>query len=923
MPVDVALADVPDEPVGVPFVGRQAELAQLFRMLEQAHQGRPGLVMVEGSAGIGKTALVRRFLDMAAELCVLWASGAEAEMSLGFGVLDQLAVDTSSSSPTLLTPASQDRRQVDPLAAGAALVDLLGELEHPGPVVLVVDDAHWADKLSLQALTFALRRLRVDRVLAVVLTRDVADPRLPDGLQRLLTDDHTLHLSLGGLDADELRTLSTLVTGVEPLSARAATRLRSHTDGNPLHARALLEQLPAAAFDDAEVPVPAPRSFALLVLGRLATCALDARSLVAAVSVLGIRGLLQLAATLAGLEDPLPALEEAIAAGLLVEEPGSGTVRFPHPLVHAAIYQQLGPTRRIALHAKAARLIDDERGRLAHRVRAASGPDHKLAGDLAKFGRRQVLAGAWEAAGEHLGAAARLTPSHADREQFTLEAVECRLLVGDLPDPAELVAQLHTFRDSGWRSYVLGRLTLIAGRLDQAETLLHDAWQQCDPDVDPVLAARVTEQLAGLAVLRSRGQDAADWGTLALRLAPEQSTTDLKRYVPLLGLGIAGRADAALESLGDLTDPAVASLRELDALLGRGRLRLWTDDLNGSYQDLTGIVIAAYDRSVPFRLIAVASLAEVEYRLGRWDDALAHAELAVSIAVDAEQAFLAPICHATAALVPAARGQWATASAHLDAAHAGLSDLNLAARAYTAEAAAHEAVARGDPEQVIAVLRPLLALGPIDGLFEPGILHWQDLLVDALTVVGEHEQAEVILGPFEACAADRRRHSTMTAAARARGNLLAARGDTRAAAAAFQAGLDHAAQVDMPFDRAVLQLAYGALLRRAGKRRSAAGQLQAAQTVFERLGARPYLARCERELAACGRTAAHRPAPAQAALTAQENAVARLVAQGLTNRQIARELVVSVKTVEYHLGHVYAKLQVASRVQLASRLTND
>src|SRR6266542_3199733 len=325
------------------FVGRQPTLASLHRMLNQARAGEPRLVLIEGPAGIGKTTLVRRFLDEAGERRVLRASGEEAEAGLAFGVLDQL-----------------------------------GELQRTDPVVVVVDDLHWADRPSLRALTFALRRLRVDRVLTLLLAREVAEAPLPDGLRRLLADDDTLQLRLGGLEVEELRALSGRL-GHGPLSLGAAARLRAHTDGSPLHARALLEQLPAEAFDDPQVPLPAPRSFALLVLARLAACAPDVQELVAAASVLGARCPLHQAAALARLDVPLPALEQAVAAGLLVEQPATLTVGFPHPLVHAAIYQQLGPARRAGLHTRAAGLVDDEAARLRHRVRAASGPDAALA----------------------------------------------------------------------------------------------------------------------------------------------------------------------------------------------------------------------------------------------------------------------------------------------------------------------------------------------------------------------------------------------------------------------------------------------------------------------------------------------------------------------------------------------------------------
>jgi ATP/maltotriose-dependent transcriptional regulator MalT len=902
------------------FVGRQPMLAHLRRMLEQARAGQPRLVLIEGPAGIGKTTLVRQFLAEAAERCVLRASGEAAEAGLPFGILAQLLAAAPTTPSDLAAVEVAGGRPVDSLSAGAVVLDLLGALQRTNPVVVVVDDLHWADQPSLRALTFALRRLRVDRVLTLVLTRDLAEARLPDGLRRLLADDDTQQLRLGGLEVEELRALSGQL-GHRPLSLRAAARLHAHTDGSPLHARALLEQLPTEVLDDPQVPLPAPRSFALLVLARLATCGADAQELVAAASVLGVRCPLYQAAALAKLDDPLPALEQAIAAGLLVEQPGTLTVGFPHPLVHAAIYQQLGPAHRAELHTRAASLTDDEPARLRHRVHAASGPDPALAADLARAGRRHTTVGAWASAAEHLATAARLAPGRADHEQLTLEAIECQVLTGDITDPAGLTARLRTFQKTGWRSYILARLALVAGRLTETEVLLRDAWQRYDPGMDPALGARIAGQLAGLCTLQLRGQDAADWADLALRLAPEQTATELIHDILLVGRGISGHADATLAAVATLPDPAVASVAELDTLLGRGLLRTWTDDLVGARQDLAGVLAAAHHQSVAFRVLAAAMLGQAEYRLGRWDDAVVHCDLAVSIATDADQTWFGPFYHAMACLVPAARGQWGPATAHAEAAQRGAVPGYLAYIGYAATATAQLARARGQPEAVVAALDPLLHLERGDGIDEPAVFAWHDLLVDALVAVGDLDEAAAVLGPFEAMAVTRGRHSAMAAAARARANLEAARGHHARADQAFQTGLAHAAQVNLPFDRALLQLAYGGFLRRAGKRTLAAAQLRAARATLARLDARPDLERCDRELAACGLQPSRRKERDTARLTPQELAVARLVAAGLTNRQAARELVVSVKTVEYHLGNVYAKLQVTSRGQLTKRLT--
>ncbi len=909
------------------FVGRLPALARLRQALAQARAGRPQLALVEGPGGIGKTALVRRFLSEAEVGCVLRASGDEDEASLEFGVLTQLVAHAPAQQVEPAGRGDDDgftasNRSVDPLVAGAALVDLLGQLQRSDAVVLVVDDAQWADRPSLQALTFALRRLRVDRVLAVVVARDVADPRIPDGLRRLVTGETAVRVQLDGLDVDELRDLVGLLGG-GPLSARGAARLRVHTGGSPLHARALLDQLPAGAFDDATVPLPAPRSFAMLVAARLAGSAPEAERLVAAASVLGMHVPVELAAAVAGVEDPLSALEQAMASGLLEEHPAEPGVCFPHPLVQAAVYRQLGPARRAVLHLRAAECTEDEAVRLRHRARAARGPDAALAGDLARLGRRQATAGAWVSAAEHLAGAARLTPDRADHEQLTLEMVECQLLAGDVGDPAPLTTRLRAFAPTGWRSYTLARLAYSAGALGKADALLRDAWQRCDPDSDPVLGARIAGHFALLRGAYMRGEEQIEWAERALRLAPEQTATDMIWFLRLNATAMSAHATIALDPLPDLPEPTVASAAELEEILGRGVLRLHTDDLEGALRDLGGVLAASHDRSATFRWVAAGFLSVAEFRAGRWDDAFVHGELALSVATDADQAHLAVFCHEVATLVPAARGEWAAAETHLPFLDAAATSGFPTPIAMAALTRAHLARARGAPETVVAAYEPLLRPELRYVIEQAAFSWWLGPLFDALIAVGDHDRAEGLLGPYEARAAERDVPSALAVAGRARGNLAAARGDPAAAEHSFETALAHAGRVDAPFDRALLQFAYGRFLRREGKRTRAGEQLYAAREVFARLGARPDLERCEHELAACGLSTGPRKRRDVASLTPQELAVARLVVRGLTNRQVARELVISVKTVEYHLGHVYAKLEITSRSLLAARLAGN
>ncbi|MBL7498521.1 AAA family ATPase [Frankia sp. CN7] len=916
------------------FVGRHEALRTLRDAFATADGGTPVTLLVEGPAGIGKTSLVARFIAETAPPCVLRASGEEDETSLAFGVLDQVLAAVPAAVPATAAGRGRGRAggaDVDPLVVGAELVDLIGEAQTAGVVVLLVEDLHWADRPSLRALAFALRRLRHDRVLTVLTTRDVESPQLTDGLRRLLTAPDAPWLRLTGLDADDVRALQTALGG-EPLSGRAADRLRAHAEGNPLHLRALLAQVPAAALNDLGAPLPAPRSYAPLIAARLAQGGTDLAGLVGAAAVLGPHCPLPLAGALAGLADPLPALERAVQADLLAELPDHA-IGFPHPLTHAAAYQQLGPAARAALHTRAAALVDDPAVRLRHLVRAASGPDPALSAELAAAGRRQAGAGSWTAAADQLSAAARLAARRAERERLTLEATECLVLAGELADQEAMVDTLRGFGENGWRSYVLGRIALTAGRHADAAALLDDAWRLVVADgaappadgqeptvgaggqeLDRDLAARIAGQLAQLNASIINPLEAYRWARLALRLAPpERTLDDMLHFMPLNSLGRLGRAEEALVQVADLPGPAQASVVDLDRLLARAELRLTTDDLAGARADLVGLLAAARDRSATFRIYGTQMLALAEFRAGHWDDAVVHVDLALTLAVDTDQGNLANYGRMLATSMYAARGDWAATEGLMRAAAAEES-VDAIRDAFGVVSIAH---ARGDGTTVAQTLIPLLGAGSY--LDDPGVLIWMYEVLDGLSALGDLNRASELLVPFEQLATRRRRRQAMACAARARAAIEAARDNRAGAEAAYQAGLAHLDGLDMPFEEALLRLGYGALLRRSGRRRAAAEQLSAAHEILDRLGAAPYLERCARELAACGLRPHARGYADADLLTPQELAVARRAVR-LSNREIARELFISVKTVEFHLRNVYAKLAVTSRAQLPDRL---
>ena len=228
---------------------------------------------------------------------------------------------------------------------------------------------------------------------------------------------------------------------------------------------------------------------------------------------------------------------------------------------------------------------------------------------------------------------------------------------------------------------------------------------------------------------------------------------------------------------------------------------------------------------------------------------------------------------------------------------------------------------RGDHEAVLQGARTV-AGHPASGhgVDEPGFWPWQHLYGDALVSTGRLDEASAFLAPHEELAQERKRRSSIARLARVRGRLEAAAGRMDAADGAFRHGIDQIRELPLPFERASIELSYGQMLRRRGHRRAATVQLEAARERFVALGARPFVERCVRELESSGLAADQENRCRPLRLTPQELAVARLAATGMSNRDIAAEMTISVKTVQFHVSNVYTKLGVHSRVQLANRL---
>lgn len=904
------------------LVGRAGELDLLVASLQRAHGGSPQVVGIEGSAGIGKTCLVRHFVAGARAAAVVWASGDADETDLPWGVLRQL----SAAATAVGVAGSRDLGRLaegldpgaDPLMVGAGLLSLL----EADDAIVVIDDAHWADGQSLAAVRFALRRLVSEKVLVIVTYRPEDAGRLGEGWRRLIEGGTGTRIRLGGLAAPDLVKLAETVAG-RALSKRGAARLLEQTSGHPLYARSLLEQVPLATLERTSGPLPAPVDLASAVAARYASVRPSAQELVAAAAVLGRRCTVADLYVLSRVQDSGEAVAEAVQAGLLEEVAGaeSAEVGFPHVLVRSAIYHDLSPDRRRRLHARAAS-VTSGRAALGHRFAAATEPDAELAADLERDGRTELAERRLASAGQQLARAAQLTPPGPLRQARRLSAVEALLVAGDMTSAAELAGDPASLPGDPWADYVSGYLALLSAQPDVAQRLLTRAWEtlpaERSPDGAPAdLRARIASQLAILAIVRVDYPAMLRFGEAAVAAgAAEGWVGAFAWFARLIGVTLAGRADEARALLTDLDEPGGPA--GLEGLAARGMIRLWTDDTTGAYEDLSETLRRA-EAGEALRISQVTGyLGEAALRLGRLDEAVIHTELAVTHVTDSGWVWDFPIEYGLAACPRALRGDWPEAEAHAKAAAEWAAIIGTrSARAYAAQASAYLAKCRDDMAALERAAREFVA--SYDSL-EPGTHVLGPVLAEALTALGRTDEARAALDDFRHVARAAGRRSALMAVTRADAQLAAAEGKWDEARTLFQRAIDSGLELGMPLAVAETQLAFGRAALGSGKRKEAVHLLVAARRACHVIGASAYAAIASRELGELGMPEPDSMTPETEVLTSTEGAVARLVAARLSNQEVAQRLMMSVKTVEYHLTHIYAKLGVASRRELGGRL---
>ena len=917
-------------------IGRDEELGSIEAFLERIPDG-PGALLLSGEPGIGKTILWEAGVEEGCERLdrALTCRGVEAEASLSFSGLSNLLGDVLHEAEHLLAPPRRRALEValllaepgemapDPHAIGLAVLDLLRVLAERGSVLVALDDAQWLDPASARVLQIALRRLREEPVGLLATLRRAPELGEPFEFERSFTEGRLEQISLGPLPLGALHRLLENRLGLE-LTRPELVRLQEATAGNPFFALELGRELVRTGTRPAPgQPLHVPESLRELLGGRLARLAGETLDVLLQVAALARPTVELVAAAHGDRERVLGALEAAVLEGVI--ELDDSRLRFVHPMLASICYEEAAVWKRRAVHQALAGAVPDVEEHARHLALAANGPDAGIASELDTAAEQAAARGAPAAAAELSELAAELTPADPSvARQRRLQAATFHRLAGDGERAVAMLEQLLSEVPHGVEraDVLLGLVMTYRGNTPMLTGLADEALGEASGD--DARSARI---------LAFRGLVHLDEGNSRAALADARAALEKAERAgdpTLLAVAIAHAGRAEMWS-AEITPGLLERGAEIEEQLGLAleysnspryalaRLLVRLDQIDRArsiFEELEAKATARGDEGT--RAFVLWPLSMLEWLAGRWPRALEHAGTAQELTEQTDH--------------PHGRVWMGQVKALLEA------DLGLVAeaRASAAEGIAHSQkfsfehwrimitgvlgrleLALGNLEAAGGYLRELPGELLAGGVRDPTAPIWADA-IETLIALGELEQARAYLEPYEAHARRLGGRLAMEGVLRSRGLLAAAEGDLETALTSLERSLSEEGEPPWPFERARTLLCLGTVRRQAQQKKAAREALEQALAIFEELGARLW---AEKARAQLGRISGRR-APSDE-LTETERQVAELAAQGRTNKEIASELFMGVSTVEAHLSHVYRKLGLRSRTELAGRTPRD
>ena len=934
-------------------VGRGAEL-ELGRAFLRAAESAAAAMSVFGQAGLGKSTLWRAIVQAARDsgFQVLCAAPAAAETGLAFGVvrdlferlddelLAQLPGPQRTAIAVALLRAETTGEQIDHHAVAAGGLTLTRALAERGPVLIAIDDLHWADRESCRLLEFTARRLATERVGVLVSYRTGA---VGADLPLLGTlPEPTTHLALAPLPADAItRIVLERVPDSAPHRLRAVEAMAG---GNPFFALEIARDRSAAG--SRAVPV----SLRPLVNARLSALPARVRELLLICAAAGPCDLETVAAAANRTSTAAAgALESAERAELVRIGP---SIEFTHPLYEAAVYEMATQERRRAAHRALAVVIDNSQLRARHLAAAAVEADPALADQLERAATSTRARGAGESAATLMEHAIRLTPCTARgaRERRLLALGEIRFRTGDLAAARRVLEplcepavggsiRLHALATLAELRYHADDFRAAAALFDQ---LLigcgDDARLRCHAHVHLAFIAVASLDLVVMgahARAAARLLDRVEDRALGAQVLAVSVMADF-----MLGAGV---DEQRLTRALDEEDIAAPGAIEMRPTLIAGCLRLFEGRVADAIRLLRVSRASSRDHGDEAAIPLVSSYLAWAYM---WGGDLARARTMFGEAITTARRLGSPSGEAIAlsfgSVVDAVSGDLDAAYANANRGHqlaemTGYHDLHLWACWATTHASLHD----GRHTEALASAEPILTLIESGGLTDPVLVMFTADLVEALLASGSLDRGQQIIEAFDTAALRTGRAWALVGAARCRAVLAATQRDLESAWHHIHTALVRCEGLELPLEVARTELTAGRIARRRRQRRVATTHLTRAAQTFDRAEAHSWLDTTRAELSRVA-PQSHSPSSTPSAstpsvltppastpsvltpsvLTPSEHRIAHLAATGLTNRAVAARLQISPKTVEATLARTYAKLGIHSRAQLGAHFAS-